>query len=208
MYFNKTIFTLQHPYCTSIDIQTLFKDDWKTPTQIFFYIKAKLKQPLLSFYVEDRNKRLKRRPLKSNMLSYVGPDMSGISLRGVPNRIRMMYAISQLIDSEEDDMKKCKNYPYNGFLNYQECDEDFVINKFRKIYNDNILPFWVVDDLEKVTKTRSHSSLIHQLFDTFNFRYFDTSSLTTNDENNILDLVDGTLKSHCYRPCLASKELS
>ena len=164
MYFNKTIFTLQHPYCTSIDIQTLFKDDWKTPTQIFFFIKANLKQPLLSFYVEDSNKRLKRRPLKSNMLSYVGPDMSGISLRGVPNRIRMMYSISQFIDSEEDDMKKCKNYPYNGFLNYQECDEDFVINKFRKIYNDNILPFWVVNDLEKVTKTRSHSSLIHQIF--------------------------------------------
>ena len=84
------------------------------------------------------------------MLSYVGPDMSGMSLRGTPNRIRMMYSISQFIDSEADEMKKCKNYPYNGFLNYQECDEDFVINKFRKIYNDTILPFWVVDDLEKV----------------------------------------------------------
>ena len=115
MYFNKTIFTLQHPYCTSIDIQTLFKDDWKTPTQIFFFIKAKLKQPLLSFYVEDSNKRLKRRPLKSNMLSYVGPDMSGISLRGQPNKIRMMYSISQFIDSEADEKKCAKIIPTMGF---------------------------------------------------------------------------------------------
>ena len=65
--------------------------------------------------MEDRNKRLKRRPLKSNMLSYVGPDMSGISLRGQPNKIRMMYSISQFIDSEADEKKCAKIIPTKGF---------------------------------------------------------------------------------------------
>ena len=38
------------------------------------------------------------------------------------------------------------------------------------------------------------------------FRYFDTSSLSMNESNDIEDLMDGTLDSPCYRPCLATQE--
>ena len=131
----------------------MFNGSMQTPTQIFFDLKANLKHFSFSFYVEDRNKKLVKRPLKSNMMAYVGPDISGQSLEN-PFLLRMFYSIQQFIDPEADEKKKCKDYPYGGFSVYHECDEDFVLQTFYRIHNFDFLPFWVTKELEKVTRKR------------------------------------------------------
>ena len=89
-------------------------------------------------------------------MAYVGPDMSGKKLKN-PTYYKLMLSIFQSIDPEAHEEKKCKNYPYDGFSTYQECDEEFVFQKFNKIQNGNVLPFWAAKDLEKVTKLRCPS---------------------------------------------------
>ena len=52
--------------------------------------------------------------------------------------------------AEEDTKKNCRNYPYGKFNSYAECDAEFVYNMFR---NDlNLMPYWVVNGLNEVTK--------------------------------------------------------
>ena len=78
-----------------------------TPTQIFFELKQREKVDF-SFYVEDKNKKLVKRPSKSNMMAYLGPDISGQSLES-PSNLKLMLSISQFIDPEDHEGKKCKN---------------------------------------------------------------------------------------------------
>ena len=199
------LFHLQYPYCTSLDLQELFNGSMHTPTQIFFNLKANHEKLGFSFYAEDRNKKLEKRPLKSNMMAYVGPDISKQNLRK-PSNLKLMFSIYQYIDPEADEKKKCKNYPYDGFSTYQDCDEDFVLRKFNKIYHGDILPFWVAKDPEKVTKLRC-PNLIHNPYSkSLYFRFFNMSTLGFLDKNAIADLMDGTLDSTCYRPCLSTQE--
>ena len=146
---------LQYPYCTSLDIQELLNGSMYTPTQIFFNLKKlnnATEKLYFSFYVEDKNKKLTKRPSKSNMLAYLGPDISQ-SLEN-PSSLKLMISIKQFIDPEDDEKKKCKNYPYGGFSTYHECDEDFVLQTFNKIHNGDILPFWVAKDFDRVTRLR------------------------------------------------------
>ena len=123
-----------------------------TPTQIFFELKQREKVDF-SFYVEDKNKKLVKRPSKSNMMAYLGPDISGQSLES-PSNLKLMLSIHQFTDPEDHEEKKCKNYPYDGFSMYHECDEDFVLQTFNNIHNGDILPFWVVRDLDRATRLR------------------------------------------------------
>ena len=43
-----------------------------------------------------------------------------------------MFKISQNIYSEEEENKKCRNYPYNDFLNFRDCDEKYYHDKEAK----------------------------------------------------------------------------
>ena len=86
-------------------------------------------------------------------MAYVGPDISGQSLKN-PSTLKLMLSIYQSIDPEVDEHKKCKNYPYGGFATYQNCDQDFILQKFKKIHHGDILPFWVATDSKRVTKLR------------------------------------------------------
>ena len=96
------LFHLQYPYCTSLDLQELFNGSMHTPTQIFFNLKANHEKLGFSFYAEDRNKKLEKRPLKSNMMAYVGPDISKQNLRK-PSNLKLMFSIYQYIDPEADE---------------------------------------------------------------------------------------------------------
>ena len=51
-----------------------------------------------------------------------------------------------------DPDKNCKNYPYNNFSSYRECDEDYVYNEYLNRYK--ILPFWVTNNIREVTLHR------------------------------------------------------
>ena len=60
-----------------------------------------------------------------------------------------VLSISQTIDTEKDEDKNCKNYPYLNFSSFGDCD-DFYVQQ--KIQNYDIVPFWATKDFDKVTK--------------------------------------------------------
>ena len=59
--------------------------------------------------------------------------------------------MTQTINTEEDETKKCKNYPNKDYGSYQECDNNYLYNQFRN--NFGIMPVWVTDKFEEVTQS-------------------------------------------------------
>ena len=105
----------------------------------------------ISIYLEDKNKALKR-PLKTSMLDYSGPDISNPDI-SKPRKEKVILRIFQSLDSELDKDKNCVNYPNEKYSSYVECDESYVYNQFATKYKP-VLPFWAVKDLKKVTSLR------------------------------------------------------
>ena len=67
----------------------------------------------------------------------------------LPPRIQKYFlTMSQTIELESSG--ECKNYPTSGYLNYRECDEDFVYNEMKNKYK--FMPFWAAKTLSEVTK--------------------------------------------------------
>ena len=91
-----------------------------------------------------------RRPLKSNRLSYKGPPVT-FSLNK-PKIIKLICSIKQFIDSQEDQQKKCKNYPNKNFVSFNECDEHFMREKISNEHG--VVPFWMSNDFENVTLSK------------------------------------------------------
>ena len=85
------------------------------------------------------------------MLSYEGPTFQNLDLTD-PILIKGIFKLSQTIDTEEDEEKLCKNYPYNGFNSFRECDEQFVYDEFKNRFN--IMPAWAAFDKEETTNLR------------------------------------------------------
>ena len=78
------------------------------PQQIFFHISI-LDEVGVTLFIEERNKALKMRPLKSNMLSYLGPSLK---TEGTQRHTRVMLSLSQDLDTEHNPDKGCRHYPY------------------------------------------------------------------------------------------------
>ena len=100
-----------------------------TPLQLFFHF-HKIENFGISVFVKERNKALKSRPLKSSMLSYLGVELINENLN-TTTYLTTILTSTQTLDSEAEEDKKCKLYPYDGFQNYTECDENFVYNKMK-----------------------------------------------------------------------------
>ena len=118
-----------------------------TPLQIFFHI-APIGNLGISIHIEEKNKALKKRPLKNNVLTYSGPLIRNPNLV-TPRITRMMLKFEQFMFSDEDDSKNCKNYPYNGCSSYRDCDEKIIYTLFKRKYK--VMPFWVAKNLNEVT---------------------------------------------------------
>ena len=100
---------------------------------------SKLNNIGVSISFQETNKALSR-SLKSNILAYDGPDFLFKDL-SIPKYLRGMFKISQNIYSEEEENKKCRNYPYNKSLNFRDCDEKYNHDKFTNDFK--VMPFWV-----------------------------------------------------------------
>ena len=62
--------------------------------------------------------------------------------------------MSQNIKTEKDPESQCKNYPYENYLDYNDCDQTYLRNL---LYNElKITPFWTTQDLNSVTINRQH----------------------------------------------------
>ena len=138
---------LQYTSCTTLDFHQFYNSSI-TPTIITFNFKKTEKS--ISFFIEDKLKTLQKRPLKSNRLAYSGPKMSARLEK--PETMDVMVSLTQTEDSDKDDKKQCRNYPYDGFSSYKNCDEFYVYEMFKNRYN-GFIPFWVANTTDDVTAT-------------------------------------------------------
>ena len=71
--------------------------------------------------------------------------------------LNFFVSISQTIDTEFNQQKKCSNYPNKMYESYKECDDEFVIEEVSKI---GLMPFWATNNYTMVTKLRYFLSLL------------------------------------------------
>ena len=140
-----------YPFCLPIDLLEHFGPQLK-PWQIIFYFNANktVEGTSMMLYVIERNTALRRRLLKSNMLSYNGPDMKLLDLYHDSKLLKVGFRLSQSIFIENDDEQiSCVNYPTKKYPIYRECDEDFMTKEIDNLYG--IKPFWAAENMSDVT---------------------------------------------------------
>ena len=140
----------QFPACQILDVMEYFmeyKDEnmW----QMYIYLNQ-VPGVGVSIFFEEKNKVLSRR-LKTNMLSYVGPSFHYNDL-SLPQSKKGIFSFHQNIYSEKEENKHCKNYPFNGFTSFGDCEKKNFYDKFVNFYK--IMPFWMAVNLSQVTNHR------------------------------------------------------
>ena len=176
-----------YPECNTLDLFDYFDFSNVTPLKIIFLIENTTDIGL-GVYIEERNKVLKRRLSSSNILSYSGPALETKNL-SLGRDIKAVISLSQIIDLEEDEEKRCKNYPRTDwhnknltFLDYNACDMEYAYQYLKKHYN--LTPFWATNNISEVTA----------------LKVIDRENRPVTGE-----YVDGTITSPCYHPCLTTK---
>ena len=171
-----------YPECQALNLFHYFDFSKITPLQITFYFNKKSKAPpgtVLGLYLEDKNKALKRRLSSSNILAYSGNSLVNENLSS-GRHIKAVISLSQTIDLEDDKEKQCKNYPAEGFQDYNACDRNFAYRELKEKYQ--LVPFWATDNMSEVTK------------------YKEVKSMPPT-----LEYVDGTITSPCFVPCVSTE---
>ena len=142
----------------------------------------------MGVYIEERNKVLKRRLSSSNILSYSGPALETKNL-SLGRDIKAVVSLSQIIDLEEDEEKRCRNYPRSDwknknltFIDYNACDIEHAYQHLKEHFH--LTPFWATNNMSEVTVLRE---------------------VNMEDKPLTLEAVDGTFTSECYHPCLTTK---
>ena len=182
----------QYTSCQTLDILDYFDLSSNTPLQIFINV-AKVENFGVSFYFEDRNTGLKRKQ-KSNMLAYNGPKLHNYILNE-PMKYKIIFKFFQNIHLQDDPAQNCKNYPNSDDKSYKECDQKYLYDQFKNYYK--IMPFWVTDDFDQVTK-----SMYEFFFDNFNqSRKCLLPYCRVYNGPSYFDHVDGTNDSPCNDPC-------
>ena len=96
--------------------------------------------------LEDRRKSLSNRPVLSN-------EGFALQIEDLTSGKHYDYSLTifEKIDLEagQGNEKGCRNYPTETFLNYSDCDMDFVYNKMKDEYK--IMPFWAAKTLNDIT---------------------------------------------------------
>ena len=62
-----------------------------------------------------------------------------------------IHSVSQEIDSELDEDKNCRNYPFGNFSSFKDCDDEFVKKEIKKF---DLIPFWATGKISAVTNLR------------------------------------------------------
>ena len=137
----------KYPSCQVVDLAKYFDLTRMTPSKIYIELN-KIENLTAYVTVNDREKGLIKRGLKSDTDHYDGMPIIVEDLMS-PIRLNYFLTISQMINLETDSGINCTNYPTKIYSSYRECDETFVYKRMKKVYK--IMPFWAVDDLNKVT---------------------------------------------------------
>ena len=96
-----------------------------------------------SLMLEDRGTVLKKRILKSKSMDF---DRAPIELDDLNSTqfIHLYLKFKQTLEIEN-----CGIYPNEKFLDYNECDEEYVYREMKNTYK--IMPFWAAKTLDEVT---------------------------------------------------------
>ena len=141
----------QYPLCKTVNFTEHVDFDEITPVQLIMYL-GDIENLGLTLNFIDKRKALTRTLLQT-YLAYDGPSIAISDLMIESTRfIRIMLKMFQHIDTERNEESKCKNYPYENYLNYNDCDQNYVQNIVKD--NLNITPFWATQVFENVTKIR------------------------------------------------------
>ena len=104
----------------------------------------------VSMAIEDREKSLQKRSLRSQTQEYDGTriDIDDLS-SGIYKRFFIKIELKLNLDS--DSGINCKNYPNAKYLSYRMCDEIYVYNKIKHM---KVMPFWAAKTLAEVSNNR------------------------------------------------------
>ena len=136
-----------YPACQTVDLNDYFDFSRHSPTFVEIYFNS---IPNLSVMVkvEDRRKSLAKRPLLSSATDFEGgPLLIENLISGEYTNV--FFTFLEHINLESDKGQGCRNYPTETFLDYMECDMDFVYNEMKSKYK--IMPFWAAKTLSEVT---------------------------------------------------------
>ena len=141
-----------YPSCRTLDlIENSNFNGTNASTEITFRLPLHKNYHDFSIFIQERNKLLTRRRLKSSMLAYTGPDIRAQEL-SVGFSLEVAVRMSQFIYLETDAERRCRNYPNQDFESYRACDEHFVHETLLRDYG--LVPFWATDNLTEVTEKK------------------------------------------------------
>ena len=182
---------LQFPLCQIVDLEEYFHSEQyenikilKNIKMVQFYL-GEIENLGISLHIIERNKVLGR-TLENNYLSYDGPPIKISDLIKESGKdIKHIVKLSQTIKTEKDKKSQCKNYPFQNYLDYNDCDQTYIQNI---IQNElNITPFWVTQILENVTEI---------------------GYINPNHDLDMAYFFGGISESPCYIPCKTTKVIS
>ena len=141
-----------YPNCQTLDFVANPSFHGSKPSnEITFILPVNKSLHDFSIKIQERNKILKRRQLKSSMLAFNGPEMTISSLRE-SSSLEVALKMSQFIYLETDKERNCRNYPNDDFESYRACDEYFVRQEMLKDFD--LVPFWATNNLSEITKKK------------------------------------------------------
>ena len=185
----------QYPACQILDVMDYFLDYKEEQILQLYILMNQVPDIGVSIYFEEKNK-VSSRHLKTNMLSFEGHIYEFNDLL-VPQYMNGILNFQQNIFSEKEKNKHCKNYPFEGFSSFGDCDKKYLNEKFVNFYK--IMPFWATLNLSEVT---SYRLIFYTLILNKNCPFLLFSYYVGED---FVDFFDGTLESPCFQPCVSTK---
>ena len=135
------------PECQYVDLASIF--DLKLHTPLYIWMQFHKHNRTVAVTILDKNKALRKRHTRSQIMDYDGSDIQIDDLMS-PVYAKIFLDVSQTLSLEGDSGINCINYPNFPYLNYTECDEDFVYRKMKNTFN--LMPFWAAKSVEEITK--------------------------------------------------------
>ena len=132
-----------YPACQIVDLTNFWNMTEIAPYLIEIRV-AKTENLGFSLMLEDRGTVLKKRILKSKSMDF---DRAPIELDDLNSTqfIHLYLKFKQTLEIED-----CEIYPNKKFLDYKECDEEYIYREMKNTYK--IMPFWAAKTLDEATK--------------------------------------------------------
>ena len=142
----------QYPLCQTINLEDYMDLSENTPQEVQIYL-GNVTNLGVNLHFIDKRKSCTR-TLVNNYLAYNGPsiEMSDL-ITDNTTQLEVIVKLSQNIKTEQDPESQCKNYPFENFLNYNDCDQTYL----QKLHQAElgITPFWATQDLANVTNIKT-----------------------------------------------------